>query len=252
MPQRDRHVHPGPVQQDQDLPGPRAVRPSRPGPPVVPGEQGGGMHVAGQNPERGPQVSHVQSPPHDGVGQGTADHVSAGPCRQLGIEGTHPRLHPGGALRRAPRTGVHDIVHRRQRRPQRPATRPQHPRHQSRQCVDRRVTFTYRAPAPAVRIPQSRPARAVSPAIIPGQGRRRPRRQPTSGDHHALVSWQLDRTCEGLPRQRDQYHNRPQPESIGSCAVSRPLRRALPTVLRVLASAARQNRSYCRVTAVYC
>ena len=30
------------------------------------------MHVAGQNLERGPQVSHVQSPPHDGVDQGTA------------------------------------------------------------------------------------------------------------------------------------------------------------------------------------
>ena len=219
MPQRERHVHAGPVKQDQDLPGPRAVHPSRPRPPVVPGEQGGGMHVAGQNPERGPQVSHVQTPPHDRVDQGTTDHVGAGPCRQLGVQGTHPRLHPGGALRRVPRAGVDDIVHRRQRRPQRPATRPQHPRHQSRQRVDRRITLPYRAPAPAVRIPHPQPARAVSPAIVPAQGRRRPRRPPTSSNHHApvsRVSRQLGGTCEGLPRQRDQYHNRPQPGSTGS------------------------------------
>jgi len=85
VPQRERHVHAGPVKQDQDLPGPRAVRPSRPRPPVFPGDEGGGMHVVGKNLERGPQVSHVESPPHDGVDQGTADHVGAGPCRQLGV-----------------------------------------------------------------------------------------------------------------------------------------------------------------------
>ena len=169
MPQRERHVHACPVKQDQDLPGPRAVHPSRPRPPVVPGDEGGGMHVAGQNLERGPQVSHVESPPHDGVDQGTTDHVGAGPCRQLGVQGTHPRLQPGGALRRVPRAGVDDVVHRRQRRPQRPATRPQHPRHQSRQCVDRRITFTYRAPAPAVRIPQSR---RPAPSLRPSSPRR--------------------------------------------------------------------------------
>ena len=158
------------------------------------------MHVAGQNLERAPQVSHVESPPQDGVDQGTTDHVSAGPGGQLGVEGTHPRLHPGHPLRRVRRGGVDDVVHRRQRRPQRPAARPQHPRHQSRQCENRRITFTHRAPTPAVRVPQSRPARAVSSTIVPPEGRRRPGQQPTSRDHHALVSRQSAGTCEGLPR----------------------------------------------------
>ena len=34
------------------------------------------MHVVGQNPERGPQVSHVESPPHDGVDQGARRTIS--------------------------------------------------------------------------------------------------------------------------------------------------------------------------------
>ena len=202
VPQRDRHVHPGPVQQDQDLPGPRAVRPPRPRPPVIPGDQRAAIHVAGQNLERGPQVSHVKPPPHDGVHQRPADHVGAGPRRQLSVQGTDPRLQPGRPLRRLPRAGVHDVIRRRQRRPQRPATRPQHPRHQGRQRVDRRITPTDRPPAPAVRLPQPRPGRTLSSTTIPAKGRHRPRRQPTSSDHHAPVSRQFDRTCEGLHASR--------------------------------------------------
>ena len=98
VPQSERHVHPGPVKQDQDLPGPRAVRPSRPRPPVFPGDEGAGRRV-GKNLERGPQISHVESPPHDGVDQGTPYHVrgwSPSPARRLGCSPT------SAARRRAP------------------------------------------------------------------------------------------------------------------------------------------------------
>ena len=241
MPQRDRHVHAGPVQQDQDLPGPRAVRPPRPRPPVIPGEQGSRMHVAGQDPERGPQVSHVQSPPHDGVGQGPATMRcwSPPPAR-------HPAHPPTPAPRRRARPGAPARSQRCHPPPPAPPTAP------SSQATASAASgpSTRRPPdhvpvpcaAPAVRIPQSRPPRAVPPAIIPAQGRHHPTRQPASSDHHALVSRQPGRTCEGPPNQWDQYHNHPRPRTPAAICPSPPLRRLSEAALSMSAAGVMSGR----------